>query len=89
MKDVSFVRLRVTYLVYSFCKSKCLWTSSLRANSIYILNINENFNELTSNGRIFLEKNRIRDIDYDKDLDLIILLSENVPALITIKKNLE
>ena len=73
----------------SFCKSKCLWTSSLRANSIYILNINENFNELTSNGRIFLEKNRIRDIDYDKDLDLIILLSENVPALITIKKNLE
>ena len=34
----------------------------------------------------FSEGNRIRDIDYDKDLDLIILVSENVPSLITISK---
>ena len=68
------------------CVSKCFWTSSLRANSIYNLNINDEFTKIISNGRIFLEGNRIRDIDYDKDLELIILVSENVPSLITIRK---
>ncbi len=72
----------------SFCGSKCFWISSLRANSIYNLEMDENFNKLIPKGRIFLEGNRIRDIDYDKDLDMIILVSENVPALITISKNL-
>ena len=65
--------------------SKCLWTSSLRAHSIYNLNISEDFTKLSSNGRIFLKGNRIRDIEYDKDLDLVILLSENIPAIITIR----
>ena len=69
----------------SFCMSKCLWTSSLRAHSIYNLNISEDFTKLSSNGRIFLKGNRIRDIEYDKDLDLVILLSENIPAIITIR----
>ena len=34
----------------------------------------------------FIKKNRLRDIDYDKDLDIIIQLSENVPSLISLKK---
>ncbi len=70
----------------SFCKTKCLLVSSLRANSIYFLNVSDTFNEVLSNGRIFLKNNRIRDIDYDQDLDLIIILTENVPAIVTIKK---
>lgn len=70
----------------SFCKEKCLWTTSLRANSIYVSNINNNFNKLEPQGRIFLKGNRIRDIDYDMDLDQIILVSENIPALLTIRK---
>ncbi len=70
----------------SFCKSDCIWHASLRANSLYILDIDKDFTKLTLSGRIFLEGNRIRDLDFDKELDLIILLSENVPALITIKK---
>ncbi len=69
----------------SFCVSKCLWVSSLRANSIYNLNVSKDFTELSSNGRILLKGNRIRDIEYEKDLDLVILLSENVPAIITIR----
>ena len=69
----------------SFCKSNCLWHSSLRANSLYILNVDNNFRKLDSMERIFLEGNRIRDLDFDQDLDLIILLSENVPSLITLK----
>ena len=68
-----------------FCKSECLWVSSLRANSIYTLDLSDDFKNIISEGRIFLEGNRILDIDYDKYLDLIILLSENVPAIITIK----
>ena len=80
----------ISELIYlnknSFCISDCLLVSSLRANSIYALDIDEDFKKLTSKGRIYLEGHRIRDIDYDKDLNLLIILAENVPALITIKK---
>ena len=69
-----------------FCKNKCLWVSSLRANSIYIVNLKKDFNKFVPSGRIHLKKNRIRDLDYDEDLDLIILLSENLPAVISINK---
>ena len=70
----------------SFCKSNCLWVSSLRANSIYILDLDETFKKLVKTKRIFLKGNRIRDIDFDEDLDLVILLSENIPSIITLKK---
>ena len=70
----------------SFCASDCIWISSLRANSIYILEFDEDFKKVINKERIYLKGHRIRDIDYDKDLDLIILLGENIPALITIKK---
>ena len=69
----------------SFCELKCFWVSSLRANSIYNLNVSKDFSQLSSNGRIFLKGDRIRDIEYDEDLDLVILLSENVPSIITIR----
>ena len=70
----------------SFCKKKCLWTSSLRANSLYLIEIENDFKKFLPNGRIFLKNNRIRDIDYDDELDLIILISENIPAIITLSK---
>ena len=99
-KDLGFIEphkyyvpsIGISEIIYleknSFCKLKCFWASSLRANSIYNLNVENDFNQLSSNGRIFLKGNRIRDIEYDKDLDLVILLSENVPSLITIRKSL-
>ena len=71
----------------SFCKSKCLLVSSLRANSLYLINIDDEFKKLISEKRIHLKGNRIRDLDYDKDLDLIVLLSENIPSIITLKAN--
>ena len=70
----------------SFCKSNCLWVSSLRANSIYILDLDETFKKLVKTKRIFLKGNRIRDIDFDEDLDLVILLSENIPSIVTLEK---
>ena len=70
----------------SFCEKKCLWTSSLRANSLYLIDIDDDFKEFLPNGRVFLKNNRIRDIDYDDELDLIILMSENVPAILSLRK---
>ena len=70
----------------SFCKSNCLMISSLRANSIYLMKINDKFDELIPEERIFLKGNRIRDIDYDEESELVILLTENVPAIVTMKK---
>ena len=70
----------------SYCSNRCIWASSLRAHSIYLLKMNDEFKKLIANGRIDLKGNRIRDIDYDKDLNMIILLSENVPSLISLKK---
>ena len=40
----------------------------------------------TWEGRIFLKGNRIRDIDYDKELDQIILVSENIPSLLSLRR---
>ena len=70
----------------NFCKNKCIWTSSLRANSIYILSVDDEFNKIISSERLFLKKNRIRDIDYDADLNSIIFLSENIPSIIFLRK---
>ena len=68
------------------CENKCIWATSLRANSIYTLNISKNFKKLTSSNRLHLKKNRIRDIDYDHESNTIILLSENIPSILTLKK---
>ena len=72
----------------SFCNKneRCIWASSLRANSIYLLSFDENKEILSFDNRIHLKRNRIRDIDYDQDLNLVILLSENVPSIITLEK---
>ena len=48
--------------------------------------INKNFDQLIPEGRIFLKGNRIRDIDYDKELDQIILVSENIPSLLSLRR---
>ena len=70
----------------SFCITKCLLVSSLRAHSLYIFQLSDNFKEIISEKRIYLgEGIRIRDINYDKDLDLITLLSEKVPSIVTVK----
>ena len=68
------------------CENKCIWATSLRANSIYTLNVSKIFKKLISSNRLHLKKNRIRDIDYDYDSDTIIMLSENIPSILTLKK---
>ena len=46
----------------------------------------ENDHEFLAHTAGKLKKNRIRDIDYDYDSDTIIMLSENIPSILTLKK---
>ena len=64
----------------SLDKKNYLYTTSLRAKSIYVLEINKKFNEIISEDRIYFRQ-RIRDIDYDKEKGLFFLIFENVPSI--------
>ena len=62
-----------------------LYVSSLRANSIYIIKISEDFKKILSQDRIYISNNRIRDIKYDKESNNFFLILENIPAIGVIK----
>jgi glucose/arabinose dehydrogenase len=47
--------------------SKSIVVSSLRAGSIYVLNLNEDLSKIVSEDRIFFGDQRIRDIKYDEE----------------------
>ena len=57
--------------------------SSLRAQSIYILELSKDF-QLNGQKRIKFD-NRIRDLKYDKENDLFLIIFENTPALGVLK----
>jgi len=60
-----------------------LYVSSLRAQSIYILELSKDF-QLNGQKRIKFN-NRIRDLKYDKENDLFLIIFENTPALGVLK----
>ena len=60
-----------------------LYVSSLRAQSIYILELSEDF-KLKDQKRIKFDS-RIRDIKYDEEKDLFLIMFENIPALGVLK----
>lgn len=62
-----------------------LYVSSLRAQSIYVLELSKDFQFLNEN-RIKFD-NRIRDLKYDKEDDLFLIIFENTPALGVLKFN--
>jgi len=47
--------------------AKYLFVSSLRASSIYVIKINDKFNKILDEDRIYFSQKRIRDIEYDKE----------------------
>ena len=55
--------------------------SSLRAGSIYLLQIDENFTKIKKEDRIFFSDQRIRDIEYDEDLNVLFILFEVTPSI--------
>ena len=46
---------------------KYLFVSSLRAASIYVIKIDDEFKKILEEDRIYFPQQRIRDIEYDKE----------------------
>ena len=65
-------------------KKNYLIISSLRASSIYLLTIDDNFNKILDEDRIFFSGQRIRDIEYDKNLKNILMIFETTPSIATL-----
>ena len=59
---------------------KYLYVTSLRAGSVYVIQINENYSKIIDEDRIYFQQ-RIRDIEYDEENDLFFLLFENTPSI--------
>ena len=57
-----------------------IYTSSLRAKSIYIIKTNKNFTKIVNEDRLILDY-RIRDIKYVENLDGYIVILENTPSI--------
>ena len=60
---------------------KHLFVSSLRAGSIYVIKLNDEFNEILDEDRIYFSQQRIRDIDYDQENNVFFLLFEFTPSI--------
>ena len=58
-----------------------LYASSLRAGSIYIINTNDDLSEITKEDRLFFKQKRIRDLEYDEDLNAFLILFEFTPSI--------
>ena len=57
-----------------------IYTSSLRAKSIYMIKTNKNFTKIVNEDRLILDY-RIRDIKYVENLDGYIVILENTPSI--------
>ena len=57
-----------------------IYTSSLRAKSIYMIKTNKNFTKIVNEDRLILDY-RIRDIKYVDNLDGYIVILENTPSI--------
>ena len=60
---------------------KYLFISSLRAASIYVIKINDKFNKILDEDRIYFFNRRIRDIEYDKENNVFFLMFEFTPSI--------
>ena len=65
----------------SFLDGNYLIISSLRASSIYFVKVDEPFSKILSEDRIFFSNQRIRDIEYDKNLNLLFIIFEVTPSI--------
>ena len=66
---------------------KYLYISSLRATSIYTININEKFNKIINEDKIYFSQRRIRDIEYDYENNVLLIIFEHIPSLGVLKLN--
>ena len=53
----------------------------------YIIKINDKFNKILDEDRIYFLEQRIRDIEYDKENNVFFLLFEHTPSIGVLKLN--
>ena len=58
-----------------------LYVSSLRAGSIYIIEIDSGLSKIIAEDRIFFSEERIRDIEFDEELGVFFILFETTPSI--------
>ena len=63
-----------------------MYVSSLRAGSVYIYEMNSEFDKILKEDRIWFNSKRIRDIKYDKETNLFFILFEFTPSISVLKK---
>ena len=61
--------------------NNALIVSSLRASSIYVLQLDEKQTKIISEDRIYFPNQRIRDIAFDKDSNILIMMFEQIPSV--------
>ena len=66
-------------------QNKYLFVTSLRAGSIYVIKINNKFNKILDEDRIYFSQKRIRDIEYDEENDVLFLMLEFTPSIGVLK----
>ncbi len=62
-------------------KKKYLYITSLRAGSVYVIKINDKFNKILDEDRIYFSQRRIRDIEYDNENKVFFLIFEHTPSI--------
>ena len=68
-------------------QNKYLFVTSLRAGSIYVIKINNKFNKILDEDRIYFSHRRIRDIEYDKENNVFFLIFEFTPSIGVLELN--
>lgn len=58
-----------------------LYISSLRAGSIYIIEIDSGLKKIIAEDRIFFSEERIRDMEFDEELGVFFILFETTPSI--------
>ena len=73
----------MVYLSNNFSSDgeKYLYVSSLRATSLYVIKINDKFNKILDEDRIYFSQRRIRDIEYDNENKVFFLIFEYTPSI--------
>jgi len=61
--------------------NKYLFVSSLRAASIYVIKLSNDFGKILDEDRIFFLEHRIRDLKYDSDNNVFLILFERTPSI--------
>ena len=58
-----------------------MYVSSLRAGSIYILELDEKLSKILKEDRIFFKEQRIRDLEFDPETNVFFALFEFTPSV--------